>query len=248
MDLVEALDADDGVVAAVGAGGKKSTMYALADAIERAVVTATVRIPLFDEQVASLAVTESPVEAISSATAADWPLGLVPAREPDRGDRYLGYDPAVVDDIGDCDAVDTVLVKADGARMRKFKAPGESEPQLPASTTVVTPIVSAHVIGQPLSSEYVHRVERVADLTGLAPGQIMTPEAIATVLSSDDGGCKGAPPDASVIPVINMVDDDGLARLARQVAQSTLASDGVDRVVLTQLTADAPVVDVLESA
>lgn len=244
MKLVSALDARSGVVSVVGAGGKKSTMYRLAEAIDRAVVTATVRIPPFESHVARVVVTDDPVRTILDASEDDWPLGLVPKIE--REDRYLGYATELIDSMAEIEPVDTILVKADGARLRKFKAPDQREPQVPASSTVVVPVVSAHVIGQPLSDELVHRVDRVATLTGLSPGQIMTPEAVAAVLSSPDGGHKGVPDGATVIPLINMVDDDGLYRRARQVADSLLSHRAYRRVILTQLTAEQPVVEVVE--
>lgn len=245
MDLVTALEATDGVVTVVGAGGKKSTMFRLSRSIDRAVVTATVTIPIFDERVAAMAVTDDPVGAVDDATADDWPLGVVPEPEPGRDDRYLGYDPAIIDELSDHPVPDTILVKADGARMRKFKAPKAGEPVIPSSSTVVVPVVSAHVIGEPLSSEYVHRIDKVGDLTGLSPGQIMPPEAIAEVIASPDGGHKHVPDGATVIPVINMVDDAGLAQRARAVANAILEGSHCRRVVLTRLTADDPVVEVI---
>lgn len=244
MDLVDALEADSGVVSVVGAGGKKSTMYRLAEAIERAVVTATVRIPPFESHVSRVMVTPDPREAIEAAGPADWPLGLVPERSSD--ERFLGYERSVIDDLSELDTVDTILVKADGARMRKFKAPNEREPQIPSSTTVVVPVVSAHVIGEVLSEELVHRVDRVSAISGLSPGRIMTPEAIAEVIASPKGGHKGVPADATVLPVINMVDDGALERRAHAVAQNILAQSSVSRVLLTQLNADEPVIDIVE--
>lgn len=243
MDLVEALSAERGVISVVGAGGKKSVMYRLADVLDHAIVTATVRIPPFAEHVGRLAVTTDPMSVLAEAADGDWPLGLVPEQE--RPDRYLGYDPSVVDEFSAHPSAETVLVKADGARLRKFKAPAEFEPQVPSSTTVVVPVVSAHVIGQPLSEESVHRIDRVAALTGLSPGQVMSPEAIATVLASPEGGRKQVPSTAEVIPVINMVDDDGIRRRAETLAQRLVDDGGFDRVVMTRLTAEQPVVDVV---
>ena len=116
MDIVDALGARDGTTCLVGAGGKKTTMATLASRLEAAVVTATVRIPIFDDWVAEVVVTEDPVAAVDDAT--EWPVGVVPERE--RDDRYLGYDRTVVDRLADCGH--PVVVKADGARMRRFKA------------------------------------------------------------------------------------------------------------------------------
>lgn len=243
MDLVHALAADSGVLSVVGAGGKKSVMYRLAERLDRAVVTATVRIPPFSSHVAKLAVTRNPAGVIEEATADDWPLGLVPERSDD--ERYLGYDRSVIDELAFRDDLQTLLVKADGARMRKFKAPNDREPQLPESTTVVVPIVSAHVIGETLSDERVHRVDRVASITGLSPGQIMSPEAIAEVMVSSEGGMKDVPDGTKVISVINMVDDRALEQRATRVAQLIIEQSPSDRVVLTQLTADDPIIKIV---
>jgi probable selenium-dependent hydroxylase accessory protein YqeC len=242
MDLVAALAAD-GVVCAVGAGGKKTTLYALADRLDRAVVTATVRIPIFDDEVSRVVVTDDPVAAVRDAATADWPLGVVPERE--REDRYLGYDPAAVDALADAD-VDAVLVKADGARMRRFKAPDDREPQIPSRADTVVPVASARVVGEPLSPDVVHRVDRVADLTGLSPGDAVGPEDVATVLASERGGRKGVPGGATVVPLVNMVDDADLEAVGREIADAVLARADVPRVVLSRLTADDPVVAVVE--
>ena len=59
MRLASALAADEEqCVAVVGAGGKKTTLYLLGSLLDRAVVTATVRIPIFDDQVARVVVTD----------------------------------------------------------------------------------------------------------------------------------------------------------------------------------------------
>jgi probable selenium-dependent hydroxylase accessory protein YqeC len=240
MTLVEALAAD-GIVCVVGAGGKKTTLYTLAERIDRAVVTATVRIPVFDPHVARVVVTADPVPAVHTAT--DWPVGVV--RERERADRYAGYDPGTVGALADADA-DAVLVKGDGARTRQFKAPGDREPQLPAATETVIPVVSARVVGKPLSEDAVHRVDRVADLTGLEPGEPIQASDVATVLASDRGGRKDVPADATVVPLVNMVDNGDLESIGRDIADAVLDRADVPRVVLAQMTAEYPEVAVVE--
>ncbi|MFP4589920.1 MAG: selenium cofactor biosynthesis protein YqeC [Halobacteriales archaeon] len=243
MTLAGAIGVEGGVVSVVGAGGKKSTLYRLAAELERAVVTATVRIPIFDAHVARVAVTTEPTPVLDRVDPASWPLGLVPSRE--REDRYLGYDPAVVDRLADHPAVGTVLVKADGARMRKFKAPSEDEPRIPSTSTMVVPVASVHAIGAPLGDDVVHRVERVRAITGLERGDPITPEAVATVVASPEGGHKGVPAGATVVPLLNMVDDADLERVAMRAAAAILERCDAPRVVLSQLTSTNPVVDVV---
>ena len=254
MDLVSALDADDGTTCVVGAGGKKTTLAALATRLDRAVVTATVRIPIFDDWVEEVVVTDDPVAVARERLTAEagradgsgthgWPLGLVPERE--RDDRYRGYETAVVDALGELDVA--VLVKADGARMRRFKAPADKEPQLPRTADTVVSIASVHAVGEPLSESLVHRVDEVAELTGLEPGETIRPADVAEVLASDRGGLKDVPEAATAIPLLNMVDDADLEATAREVASEIHERADVPRVVLAEMRADDPIVDVVRS-
>ncbi|ODR83127.1 dehydrogenase [Haladaptatus sp. W1] len=241
MDLVTALSADSGLLCVVGAGGKKSTLYTLASHLDRAVVTATVRIPIFDDHVRKVVITDAPGETLQRVE--EWPVGVVPERE--RPDRYRGYDTETVASLRNrTDA--PVLVKADGARTRLLKAPNDREPQLPSNADVVVPIASARVVGKPLTEEFVHRPEQVASLTGREAGEELRASDVATVLASERGGMKDVPEEATVVPVVNMVDDGELEAVGRDIAEQVLASADVSRVVLTRMTADEPVVAVVE--
>ncbi|WP_178917115.1 selenium cofactor biosynthesis protein YqeC [Natronomonas gomsonensis] len=241
MDLNEAFD-PEGAVAVVGAGGKKSTLYALSAALDRAVVTATVRIPPFEGHVGRLVVTDDPAGAVEAAGPDDWPLGVVPGRDGDR-ERYLGYETATVEKL--TDATDApILIKADGARRRWFKAPADDEPQIPETADVVVPVASVRAVGEPLTDKRVHRPERVAELTGLDIGEEIRPDDIVTVLTHDDGGLKGVPDGARVVPLLNMVDDESLETTAREVATDVLEHPRIDRVVLGRMDL-RNVVDVL---
>ncbi|MFC7096885.1 selenium cofactor biosynthesis protein YqeC [Halobaculum marinum] len=235
----------DGLVCVVGAGGKKTTLYTLASRLDRAVVTATVRIPIFDEHVARVAVTPDPVPALTDASPDDYPLGLVPERE--RDDRYLGYDPGIVDDLAAAHD-GPVLVKADGARMREFKAPADREPQIPQSADAVVPIASAHVVGAPLTDERVHRPERVAAVANVDVGDEVTAETVGRVLASPAGGLKDVPADAEAVALVNKVDDEADESVGRAIAAAAFDADGaerLDRVVLAAM-GEGRVVEVIE--
>lgn len=250
MELTRELEADAALTCVVGAGGKKSTLYELAGRLERTVVTATVRIPIFDREVADVWVTDDPIAALERASADDrdleWPLGLVPEQE--RDDRYRGYDPETVDRIAGASAVDHVLVKADGARTRLLKAPNEREPQLPSGVETVLAIASVDAVGRPLEESVVHRPERVAAATGRVVGEPIEPADVATILTSPDGGLKDVPEEATYIPVLNMVDDDDALETAREIATHVLekraATHRVSRVVLTSMLADEPLIEI----
>ncbi|QLG47447.1 selenium cofactor biosynthesis protein YqeC [Natrinema halophilum] len=249
MDVIEALRAETGVVAVVGAGGKKTTLYALAEKAareedRRVVVTATVRIPPFDRNVTRVHVTADPIPAIKRTS--DWPVGVVPGRDGE--ERYGGYDPGDVDRIASAEVADLVLVKADGARTREFKAPGTDEPQLPRRVDTVIPIASVRAVGKPLSSEYVHRPEHVSAITGRKRGDPVQAIDVARVLASERGGLTDVPDDATVVPLLNKVDDEDSRSDAEEIAAGLLErTPAVERVVLARMVADDPVVDVIEA-
>ena len=232
MDLLEDLGVGSGMTAVAGAGGKKTTIYSQADRIERAVVTSTVRIPFFDEHVERVLITPNPSEAVSDVTA--WPVGMVRDREES---RYVGYDPAVVSTLQSSGGLDAVLVKADGARNREFKAPGEDEPRIPQAADRVLVLASMHVVGEPLDENLVHRPERVRALTGRELGEPIRAEDVATVLASEKGGLKNVPDSAEMIPVLNKVDDEAIESTARTVAEEILERGPIERVALTRMIA-----------
>jgi len=263
-EVVDALGAAAGTTCLVGAGGKKTTLYALAGRLDRAVLTATVRIPIFDREVAAVRVTEDPVAALNEAAASggdepaggaesmsdaepaggadSFPLGLVPERE--RDDRYRGYDPAIVDEIGSAHD-GPVLVKADGARTRLIKAPNEREPQIPASADTVVPVASVGAVGEPLTAETAHRPERVAAIADAAVGDEITAELIGRVLAHEQGGLKGIPNGATAVPLVNAVDDDADEKVAREIARVVHERADVSRVVLARMI-EGEIVDIVE--
>ncbi|WP_276257636.1 selenium cofactor biosynthesis protein YqeC [Haloglomus litoreum] len=239
MDLVEAL-AVDGLVCVVGAGGKKTSLYTLADRLDRAVLTATTRIPAFPEHVSRLIESDDPIAALRATAPydpVDWPLGLVPGWADDV--RYEGYDAGTVAELARAAAerdVDATLVKADGARGRWLKAPADHEPVVPATADTVIPVASARVVGEPLDEAHVHRPERVAAVTGREVGAELTADDVATVLASADGGLRNVPGEATVVALVNMVDDDALRATAEEIAGGVLArTDRVARVVTARM-------------
>lgn len=241
-DLVEAIEAATGTTVMVGAGGKKSLLYALANRIDRAIVTATVRIPLFDEHVVDVYVDSDPVRVLRGNER--WPIGLVPRQ--DRPDRYSGFHPNEIDTIVASSGADAILVKGDGARSRWLKAPNDSEPQIPPCADRVVPLVSAKIVDERLTDEHVHRPELVSALTGRALDDRITSTDVATVLTHPDGAMKHVPDGADVIPVINMVDGPSEEKVARSIASHVLKESNIPTVVLTKLIDDNPVVSVID--
>lgn len=230
MDLRTAFE-PEGVTAVVGAGGKKSTLYALAEELGRAVLTATVRIPPFEDRVGRLVMTDDPISAVTNNDT--WPLGVVPGHDGDR-DRYLGYDTHSIDGLAA--AIDApILIKADGARTRWLKAPATDEPQLPDTSDLVVPIASVRAVGERIADEHVHRPERVASLLDRPVGSRIRPTDVVSVLRDERGGLKDIPNGARIVPLLNMVDDAELESVAEEIAAGLLVDERIERVVLGRM-------------
>ncbi len=244
--LAAALGISAGIVCAVGAGGKKSLLYALArEAVGRVGLTATVMTLRFPRRLAARVLIDEE-DALRRALARPGGDGLFAyARPSDKRGRLSGLAPAAVAAIHAGGGFDLTLVKADGARMRGIKAPKSGEPLLPATTACVLPIVSAAAIGQRLDEHTAHRPERLAALVGAAPGDRLTAEHVARLLAARDGALQ-ATEDMQVVPIINQVDDDERQQQARAAARGALArSDRFDRVALTCLRRDNPLVELV---
>jgi probable selenium-dependent hydroxylase accessory protein YqeC len=94
-----------------------------------------------------------------------------------------GLDLTTVREIHEALPEAILIVKTDGARKRWFKAPNQSEPVIPPWSQICITVVNREILGRPLSEALVHRPERVAELTGLSLGQLITPRAVGTVLT-----------------------------------------------------------------
>jgi probable selenium-dependent hydroxylase accessory protein YqeC len=245
--LVDALGAHEGTVCAVGAGGKKSVLYQLLrEHPRRVALTATVHTTEFPADLAVQEIVDEDDELRARLRAADPSRSVAYACPSSKAGRHAGASPATIRAIHDDGGFAATFVKADGARMRWIKAPSPEEPVLVPGASLVIPVVSARAIGEPLGERVAHRVERVAAVTGVAPGEPLTPEAVARLMTSDRGSLQGAR-DARVAPVINMVDNDHQEENARAAASAAIAmTSRFDRVVLCCLRrSDKPVVAVV---
>lgn len=234
--LGAALGVEGGIVCAVGAGGKKSLLYALAaEAGARTALTATVMTTRFPPRLRAQVCVVEPEALAQQVPALAGTRLLAYARPSAKPGRLAGLEPRQVAALHAAGGFRLTLVKADGARMRGIKAPEADEPQLPPGTALLLPVLSIGVLGQPLDEATAHRPERLAAVCGAQLGQALTPAHLARLIASEQGALQHAG-DARVVPVINQVDDPARRAQAIEVAQLALSlSPRFDRVALTCL-------------
>lgn len=245
-ELLELFKARSGIVCCIGAGGKKTTMFRLAaEHPGRIGLTTSAHIEYFPRNLQATCYVDNET-ALLQAVGNDRDSRVIAFATPsERTGRHAGITPAQAEVFYRHGRFDLLLIKSDGARSRLIKAPGENEPPLPSAASTVIPVISARVIGQPLSEKNAHRPEQLTALTGVQAGQTIGAEHVARLLASSGGALKHSG-RAEVVPLINMVDDSDRAERAREAARQALAlTDRFDYVVLARMRDEAPIVDVI---
>ena len=202
------------VISLVGGGGKTTLMFRLARELtaigKRVITTTTTKIfhPRVDQTGAVLlnqsagdnllAQLDQTLDAHAHVTLAEELLS------PDG--KMQGINAHLIGRIMDARINDILIVEVDGAARRSFKAPAAHEPVVPAQTDLLIAVTGLDVVGKPLDPAWVHRTQEVGQLTGLAPGEIVKPLDVATVIAHGRGLMKGLPQGAAGWAFLNKAD------------------------------------------
>jgi probable selenium-dependent hydroxylase accessory protein YqeC len=253
MSLIEAFDIrKHEVISLVGGGGKTTLMFALARELslsgQKVITTTTTRIAasepsrygspfLLLEEDGKKLIQFLPgnLERYGHITIA---AEIFPGQ-----DKLRGIAPETIDRIATLKLA-YIIVEADGSRSKPIKAPNATEPVIPESTTLVIPVVGMDALGAKLSEEKVFRPEIISRITGLALGELITEDVIATLLTHPQGIVKGTPSGARIVPLLNKMDQSNIS-LGRALALKILEKGQlrIHKVVLGQLQSDKPVVE-----
>jgi probable selenium-dependent hydroxylase accessory protein YqeC len=192
------------LITIVGAGGKTVTMYSLASELaqrgKRVITTTTTQIfyPEPDETDALIVAAGTAILLPKVRAAWQHQHRITVAGTILRTDKLAGLQPEQPYELLMKSGADAVIVEADGARHHMIKAPAEHEPVIPLQTNVALLMMSAGAINQPLSDRIAHRPERVAMVTGIKLGDILSPAVIARLITSEQGALKHIPRAATV--------------------------------------------------
>jgi len=225
------------IVALVGAGGKTSSMFALARFFAspvravalRVLVTTTTRIhdPTSRSEregrgFGTLLLLPDPASPSSlERIGLAGPRVVLASGRSDDGAKLMGVDPASMAAVAPL--FDAVLLEADGARGLSVKAPSPTEPVIPSSCTAVVGLVGLDALGAPMDARVVHRPQLFGPLVGCAPGEPVSTTHILRLASSPRGLFQGAPPGALRFLLLNKADAvprDTAAECAERIAAS----------------------------
>ncbi len=216
-------------LALVGAGGKTSLLFALGRAWESALLSTTTHLGCWQATQADRHVIVSSIAAARQLLAHPLP-GTTLITGPPAGDRLTAPSPATLSWLHENSPL-PLLLEADGARGRALKAPAPHEPDIPPWVQSVVVVSGLSSLGHPLNADHVHRPQRFATLSGLAPGNPITPAALARVLRHPQGGLRGHPPRARRALVLTQAATPRLQSIGQRLAASLRTT--YPRIVLT---------------
>jgi len=254
MKLKEALDIRPGeVVSLVGGGGKTTLMFALARELtsggDFVVTTTTTKIlePSPSETPILILETDEGELMRLLLENLDKHRHVTLATEKLDSGKLNGISPDFVVRLAGLRQVSFIIVEADGAAHRSLKAPNPTEPVIPINTSLVIPVVGVDAVGCRLTEKDVFRPEIVSNLLGLPLGEVISPDAIAFLVTHHQGIIKGSPERARIIPFINKMDLEGGLSKGRDLADKVLAvrHPQIERVVLGQAQSAEPVKEVV---
>lgn len=189
-----------GVISIVGAGGKTTMMFQLAlNFAEKKIpvlTTTTTRIFYPTPDQSDHVIISNDIRDIT-ARAAEWLSQhhhITAAKAFDsKTNKLIGFDANVIDRLWRSGLFRWIIVEADGAAGRPVKAPAKHEPVIPSTTTRLIGVVGMKCLGKPLDSQWVHRPEVFAEITGLNIGETIREQNIVKLILHPSGLMKNSP-------------------------------------------------------
>jgi len=227
-------------IALVGGGGKTTLMFALADELrrngKRVLASTTTKVWHREAlEYEKLLLVEDDgdwknkkAEGLSIESPAFVGKSIL-----DTG-KVEGISAALADQIFHDSTVDYLVVEADGSAGHPLKAPAEHEPVISSSVTMVVAMMGLEAMSARLDEATAFRVEQVRKVTGLEPGSILTPKALASVFLHPAGLFKGTPGGSRRVVLLNKGDLIEEDRNAEELADILVAdpANKIDRVIL----------------
>lgn len=200
-----------GIIGFVGGGGKTGLLFALAESLLEtgAPVVATTTTRMYRPASASwLEIDIADHPAFPPRKSKALFIAKPPGEKQDR-DKVFGYDTLFIDALAKNAGNAWILVEADGAAGHPLKAPAAHEPAAPLQTRYMVAVIGLSGVNQPFSSENVFRTEAFSAVTGLRPGDIVTPSSLTPLVAHPEGLFKGTPAGAQKFVFCNQSDVSG---------------------------------------
>jgi molybdenum cofactor cytidylyltransferase len=235
IDLARALRfSGASTIAAVGAGGKTTALFQLARQLPGPVlVTTTTHLGLDQVRLADTHRVAVDIDDLADLEANQSGVSLISGVQ--EGGRVTGIPLPVATWLhAFCQAhALPLLIECDGARLHPLKAPAAHEPVIPDFVDLVLVVTGMSALGKPLDETTIHRSEIFSLLSGCKVGEIITQQAIASVLAHARGGLKEIPARARRVALLNQADTLEQVAQAQEIAREL--HQAYDAIIIASL-------------
>lgn len=218
------------LVCFVGAGGKTTTMFALAQALKslhkRILVTTTTNIFYPEKHECDAVIVNDEPDPGIFHVVTDGTITVLGSGIVNRG-KLAGVSKAFIDKLHKENLFDCILVECDGSKNRPIKAAAHYEPVVPASTTKTIGVIGLDAVGKPIDEEYVHRPELFCAAVNRCMGEMIDPETVVNLIVSPQGLFKGVPAGCAKYVLLNKADNAQLKENAGAILTGLLKRDAV---------------------
>jgi len=213
MTLHDALNIDLNIselISVVGAGGKTSTMFNLAQELKafgkKVLVTTTTNIAFSETAKADRLIIDDSKNICSLSGGEPGTIVCLGRGILNDNGKLRGVDREFIDIIYREQLFDYVVVEADGSKRKPIKAPAHYEPVIPRETTRVVGVIGLDALGKRITEDYVHRPDLFCSITGRKMGDIIDRKCFTDLILSEDGLFKDAPQGCRKYVVLNKAD------------------------------------------
>ena len=230
MELTQLFDLcvnEKRIVSLVGAGGKTTLMYSLAQyaaGIGKKVVVMTTTHIILPEQ--GYAIDYPAVKDL-------WEQGtyaVIGEKDPQNHEKLVSPSEAMLNQVKL--EADLILIEADGAKRHPCKLPANHEPVICEDCDLVIGVMGMSALGQSLKQCCFRFVEEGSWLN--VSGDSVLDERIAARILSSNGGTKKSVGDRDYVVVLNQCDDE-VARAKAMTIANVLVKDYQIQTVCAKL-------------
>ncbi|MEO3990547.1 selenium cofactor biosynthesis protein YqeC [Pseudocitrobacter cyperus] len=214
------------VISVVGAGGKTSTIFWLANLFRaggrRVLITTTTNMFLPDVSYPRLFCREPgalPPHILMQ------PIQACFASWKAVEGKVRGFSSVAIDRLATRPECDIILVEADGAHGLPLKAPDVHEPCIPQSSRCVIAVMGGQMLGQKTGPEHVHRWPLFTKITGLKADEPLSVNDLIRLIQHPEGAFKGAPEGCRRIWLINRFSQFDITLIQPQLLQPLRQGD-----------------------
>ncbi len=183
------------LIAFVGAGGKTSTVHALAQCFaqtgNRVLLATSTKTCIRDRlnQQENLLLSETATswhETLEQAWHKQKIISVANHIAHEQG-KVVGLAKEEITALAQAAVADIILCEADGAARKALKAPAPHEPVIPQDTDFCIGLIGLDILGKPLTEEHVHRAQLFSALTGLAMGEPLSFASLLRLAEHEQG-------------------------------------------------------------